>query len=156
MQVTPVSRTLADILRSSFLRIPRFQRPYSWDKENLSDFWNDIVAISSPDYFMGSLVLYRDSKERNLFYIVDGQQRLTTITLALSVIRDKFDEINQSDLAAGIHKFIISVDVDNRRRFILEHDPSNPYFQQLPLRDPQAGLTAGRLGPKVNISRTDA
>ena len=129
MQVTPISKTLAEVFRGTFLRIPRFQRPYSWDKENLSDFWFDLVDRGDEDYFMGSMVIFRDGKERNLFYVVDGQQRLTTITITLAVIRDAFDEIGEADLATGVHNLIEAKDLDNKARFVLEHDPKNSYFQ---------------------------
>jgi len=43
-----------DVLESGFYRIPRFQRPYSWDRENIEDFWKDVVINSDADYFIGS------------------------------------------------------------------------------------------------------
>jgi hypothetical protein len=145
MQVTPVSRSLAEVFRGNFLRIPRFQRPYSWDKENLSDFWFDLVERHGDDYFMGSMVLYKDGKEANLFYVVDGQQRATTITLTLAVIRDSFDEFGEPDLANGVHNLLESKDLDNKPRFTLEHEPANSYFQhRIQQRNPDrtAGVSA--------------
>jgi hypothetical protein len=130
MQVTPIAKTLAEVFRGNFLRIPRFQRPYSWEKEELSDFWYDLVERSDDDYFMGSMVIFRDGKERNLFYIVDGQQRLTTITITLSAIRDMFDDIGDTDLADGVHNLIETKDLDNKARFVVEHDERNVYFQR--------------------------
>ena len=130
MQVTPISKTLAEVLRGHFLRIPRFQRPYSWEREELSDFWYDLVERSVDDYFMGSMVVYRDLKENNLYYIVDGQQRLTTITITLAIIRDAFDVIGAAEPANGIHGLIETTDLDDRRRFVLEHDEKNSYFQR--------------------------
>ena len=129
MQVTPVSKTLAEVLRGNFLRIPRFQRPYSWDQDNLSDFWTDLVERQEDEYFMGSMVIYRDGKERNVIFLVDGQQRITTITLTLAVVRDYLDEMGEDDLASGVHGLLEATDLDNKSRFILEHDPANTYFQ---------------------------
>src|SRR5262245_52366852 len=57
-----------DLFRGNVLRIPRFQRPYCWDKENLSDFWFDLVLRTDDEYFMGSAVIFRDGKERNLYH----------------------------------------------------------------------------------------
>lgn len=48
MKVTPVSKTLADVLRGNFLRIPRFQRPYDWDRDNLTEFWTDLKDRVEP------------------------------------------------------------------------------------------------------------
>ena len=81
MRISPVSKYLDEIFRGSFLKIPRFQRPYSWDKENVADFWNDLANRGDEEYFMGSTVLFPDGKEKNVLSIVDGQQRLTTITI---------------------------------------------------------------------------
>src|SRR5260370_1392949 len=46
MKIRSIDRDINDILKSGFYRIPRFQRPYSWDRENIEDFWNDIVVNS--------------------------------------------------------------------------------------------------------------
>lgn len=129
MKVSPVSKALSGVFKENFLRIPRFQRPYSWDKENISEFWYDLIERSEDEYFMGSLVLYQDRKEPNFLYIVDGQQRLATITLTLALIRDTLDEFGERSLATGVHNFNETPDVDNKDRFILEHDPRNTFFQ---------------------------
>ena len=64
MKVTPVSKTLSEVLSGNFLRIPRFQRPYDWDRDNLTEFWNDLKDRSDPEYFMGSLVVFGDKKRK--------------------------------------------------------------------------------------------
>lgn len=129
MKVTPVSKTLADVLRGNFLRIPRFQRPYDWDRDNLTEFWNDLKDRTDPDYFMGSMVVFGDQKERNLLSIVDGQQRITTITIMLAILRNSLEEHRESGPAAALHDLIESRDLDNKSRFVLEHDPVDKYFQ---------------------------
>lgn len=129
MKVTPVSKTLADMLRGNFLRIPRFQRPYDWDRENLAEFWNDLKDRTDPDYFMGSLVVFTDSKEKNLLSIVDGQQRITTITITLAIIRDSLSALSETGPSDAIHQLIESRDLDNKSRFVLEHDPADRYMQ---------------------------
>lgn len=129
MKVTPVSKTLADVLRGNFLKIPRFQRPYDWDRENLTEFWNDLKDRSDPEYFMGSIVIFGDRKEKNLLSLVDGQQRITTITIMLAILRNHLAECGESGPAAALHDLIESRDLDNKSRFVLEHDPSDKYFQ---------------------------
>ena len=44
MKILSVDRDVQGILTSSYFEIPRFQRPYSWDKSNLDDFWQDAVV----------------------------------------------------------------------------------------------------------------
>ncbi|MGN7752863.1 DUF262 domain-containing protein [Sinorhizobium sp. 22678] len=129
MKVTPVSKTLNEVLRGSFLRVPRFQRPYDWDRENLLEFWNDLKDRSDPEYFMGSLVVFSDQKEKNLLSLVDGQQRITTITIMLAIIRNYLEELGESGPASAIHDLIESRDLDNKSRFVLEHDPPDRFFQ---------------------------
>ena len=64
-------------------RVPMFQRDYSWGEEQWDDLWQDIIAvISSPDsssHYLGYLVLQTEDDKN--FQIIDGQQRLTTLSL---------------------------------------------------------------------------
>jgi hypothetical protein len=64
-------------------RIPRFQRDYSWGEEEWDDLWQDILGTLTPDgepaHYMGYLVL--QSSDDKLFDVIDGQQRLTTLSL---------------------------------------------------------------------------
>ncbi|MFJ4713154.1 DUF262 domain-containing protein [Streptomyces sp. NPDC088785] len=75
--------------------IPNFQRPYSWSREQLADFWEDVI-LAKGDFFFGSTVTWV-SEKRDLFSdtysIIDGQQRLTTSAILLSVVRDAFKEV---------------------------------------------------------------
>lgn len=68
--------------------IPKFQRDYSWEEENWEELWNDIFrSVESEDgeHYMGYLVLLSQSNDQ--YSIIDGQQRLTTISiLILSVL----------------------------------------------------------------------
>lgn len=80
-------------------RIPRFQRDYSWTEEEWEDLWMDILGTIKPDgeaaHYMGYLVL--QSENDKLFDVIDGQQRLTTITLiALAVLKNLRRLIDQN------------------------------------------------------------
>ncbi|MGA4958576.1 DUF262 domain-containing protein [Streptomyces lavendulocolor] len=77
--------------------VPRVQRPYSWEIGEAKELWDDIISfharypestINFREYFMGALVGQAD-EERNVVEILDGQQRLATLTILLSVLRDK-------------------------------------------------------------------
>lgn len=78
-----------------FYQIPDYQRPYSWDKDNLSDLIEDLTDAynnsSDENYFCGSLVLVEDKKNIR-FDVIDGQQRLTTFTILFCVFRDFFND----------------------------------------------------------------
>ena len=71
--------------------IPVFQRPYAWEKEQVDDLLDDLLYAMRRDgdepYFLGSVVLIKgDSKPDS--QVVDGQQRLTTLTMLLCVLRE--------------------------------------------------------------------
>jgi hypothetical protein len=72
-------------------RIPRFQRDYSWTDEEWEDLWSDILGTIQPDgepaHYMGYLVL--QSQDDKTFDVIDGQQRLTTLSLiVLAVLKN--------------------------------------------------------------------
>jgi uncharacterized protein with ParB-like and HNH nuclease domain len=74
MKIESHDQSIKEVPGSDYYVIPRFQRPYSWDSENISDFWNDVVVNSSSDYFIGSMVVYTLSGKLG---VVDGQQRVS-------------------------------------------------------------------------------
>jgi hypothetical protein len=73
--------------------IPPYQRPYAWEKEQARDLLTDLLEAmdntmtSGGVYFLGSIVLIK-SPGSPVSKVVDGQQRLTTLTILLSVLRD--------------------------------------------------------------------
>lgn len=130
MEIKPVDKTVKQLLESGFYRIPRFQRPYSWDQENVDDFWVDTVANTDPDYFIGSFVLHTKTTEDGTYYVVDGQQRLTTITLLLAAARNALEKLDFKDQALGLQKLIEREDLDNQKQFILQTETSYPYLHE--------------------------
>ena len=73
----------------SYYQIPDYQRPYSWKTEQIEQLWDDVYAameIDQETYFLGALILTNPGS--GYFEVVDGQQRLTTLTILLCVIRD--------------------------------------------------------------------
>lgn len=121
-------KEVQDIIGAGYFKIPRFQRPYSWELDEVANFWNDIIKDNSLNYFIGSMVVYQDKKP--YFGIVDGQQRLTTITLILASIRNAFKELQEDALAKGLHKYIERANIDNEDEFILFTESSFPYLQK--------------------------
>ena len=115
------------MLGESFYKIPRFQRPYSWDHGNLEEFWNDTIVENESDYFIGNFVVYDD---KSVLAVVDGQQRLTTITLLLCALRNVLKEEGFSNLAKGVHNLIERPDIKNELYYVLQTETSYPYFQE--------------------------
>lgn len=77
-------------------RIPDYQRPYVWEKDQVIDLLDDISIACEKDangeYFLGSLVLKENNDKGYIEYdVLDGQQRLTTLFLLTAVVRDLTD-----------------------------------------------------------------
>lgn len=75
----------------SYYQIPDYQRPYSWKTEQIEQLWDDVytaMEINQETYFLGALILTNSGG--GYFEVVDGQQRLTTLTILLCVIRDLY------------------------------------------------------------------
>lgn len=78
--------------------IPTLQRPYTWGKTHVLDLFNDIKDATGP-YYIGSIVIIdREDRGVNRDQIIDGQQRLTTISLLLAAMRDFVDTRKNFDL----------------------------------------------------------
>jgi uncharacterized protein with ParB-like and HNH nuclease domain len=127
MKIESTDQDIRNVLSSGYYRIPRFQRPYSWTRENIQDFWDDVVKSAPENYFIGSMVVFKDGSQR--YGVVDGQQRLTTITVLLAAIRNRLKGLGFSDLAQGIQNLIERKNIDNKPEFILSTETSYPFFQ---------------------------
>jgi hypothetical protein len=80
------NRTYRQLMGNGLIyRVPRFQRDYSWGEEEWEDLWQDIQEALSPEvgspHYMGYLVL--QTQDNRHFDVIDGQQRLTTISLII-------------------------------------------------------------------------
>lgn len=117
--------------------IPIFQRDYSWDSIYYSRFLDDIVNGISTDknniletnaYFIGTMVFTGSGKNNEPVDVVDGQQRLTVITILLSVISEKLANIGEQGLADATFKYVKDTDDNNEPLRHLVSGTSYPYF----------------------------
>ena len=138
MKIESTDLSVEDMLNGNYFVIPRFQRPYSWEEDNITDFWNDVTGDDVSDYFIGSMVVYKIHK--NTLGVVDGQQRLTTIIIFLCGLRDAFTEIGEIDKAEGCQGFIERKDRENKGRYVLKTETSFPFFQEKILKHGKAEL----------------
>ena len=97
--------TLNEILGQDKYEIPRYQRNYSWKKDEIDTLIEDIEEnrIYSPDapYYVGTLIVFRNiDKKHNIVYeTIDGQQRLTTFTLLFCLLKNlNIDSFDRSKL----------------------------------------------------------
>ncbi|KNX46125.1 hypothetical protein AEY53_03745 [Helicobacter pylori] len=101
--------------------IPIYQRLYSWKKEQCEQLWDDIIKIGGNDkmngHFIGSILYVRvDDTHSSPLLIIDGQQRLTTITLLFIALRNRSsDEVKRKK----IESYLINSDKDGDKKFRL-------------------------------------
>ncbi|MCI9087261.1 MAG: DUF262 domain-containing protein [Clostridia bacterium] len=139
MEINPTAKTIKELFLSGrkFV-IPRFQREYCWNKEISKSFLWDILKqfdiqegeIKTQVYFLGTMLFigdYYDGTEDEI-YVVDGQQRLTTITILFSAISDKFMSLNQETLSKEIFKYIMTTNDNGEEVRILRSNTHYPYF----------------------------
>ncbi|GAA7118319.1 DUF262 and DUF1524 domain-containing protein [Helicobacter pylori] len=101
------------------LVIPIYQRLYSWEKEQCKELWDDIIKIGGNDkmdrHFIGSILYVKHSG--NTLLIIDGQQRLTTITLLLIALKDHLsDEVKRKEIE---DHYLINSNRDGDKKFRL-------------------------------------
>ncbi|SJM95545.1 conserved hypothetical protein [Crenothrix polyspora] len=100
MLMEPTNQTFQELISNGVkYQVPRFQRDYAWDKEQWEDLWSDIETINDEQYhYMGYIVLQR--KSQHDFEVIDGQQRLITLSLVvLAAMKNIQLLINKSEEA---------------------------------------------------------
>lgn len=138
--MTPRESTISSILniKNRQYEIPRFQREYSWEKKHYKEFLEDMISninikedeIEVTQYFMGTMLFVgdKDKPSKEPVYVVDGQQRLTTVTILFSAIAQIFKKLGNSVLANSIFEYIMTKNVDGEGIRVLKTVSSYPYF----------------------------
>ena len=105
----PNSATLADILsRQNQYVVPVFQRFYRWERPQWEKLWENLMELRTPeshgDHFMGFLVFFPETTPQLdlRLHVIDGQQRLTTLSILLIAVRDAASEKGFNDLAREV------------------------------------------------------
>ena len=139
MNIKPYDKTIKDLfLSQKQFVIPRFQREYSWEKKNYIEFFEDMMnnleisdgKINPTQYFLGTMLFVGNFSEGNEkeILVVDGQQRLTTITILFSAMSHVFNTLNQEVLANQLFKYIMTTNDNGEEVRILKSKSHYPYF----------------------------
>jgi len=119
---------------SSYYSVPPFQRNYSWTETEVEQLWNDITETmdeNRSEHFVGAIVV-NNSKKPELM-LIDGQQRLTTISLLMCAIRDIAKEKGDNELAQAISQsYLGSLNLRARKtepKLILNEN-NNQFYQE--------------------------
>jgi hypothetical protein len=138
-------KSLAEIFNNRIFRVPDFQRGYAWGESQVGQFWEDLMNLDLDRiryHYTGVLTLEpieeKDARrsekwkddlwvfERGFrpFYIIDGQQRLTTIIILTKVILDRFDEDEAINFyeKRDLRKRMLMEEVGGHRTFILGYE----------------------------------
>lgn len=139
--------TLNEILGNGKIYfVPQFQRDYSWEQDHLDDLWNDLVNTYSRNdaHYMGSIVLQiKGDPSEKQFWIIDGQQRFTTLSLLTLAIINKIKNLAND----GIEKEANTERADLlMKQYIGQKDPSSlHYSSKLFLNENNDGFYQQRL-----------
>lgn len=111
MKITPNSLTINQLFSSTNEQfvIPSYQRRYSWRERQIYELIEDIKLIEGSDtHLLGSIVCLtgHHTAGLNKLELVDGQQRLTTITILLECIRQRFERDGEVDPAADLNRLL--------------------------------------------------
>ena len=84
-------------------QVPPFQRDYAWTTAEWEDLWQDCLALfeadAEPAHYMGYIVLQPSGDKR--FHIIDGQQRITTLSLLVLAALAQLEQLIKADLDAA-------------------------------------------------------
>ncbi len=107
---------------STLFNIPAYQRTYSWDKDEALTLYEDIYKFSlkrkvNESYYIGNVILQQDLTKshstKNVYQIVDGQQRITTILLILAALRNEVNRRIENKI--GDERILYSIELDLKR-----------------------------------------
>lgn len=119
--------------------IPFFQRDYSWDKIYYSKFIDDIISmiiiedniLKISDYFIGTMLFVsKGDKNKEIVDVIDGQQRLTVITILFSVISDIFQNLDDDLLSMRMFDYVRFSDDDGIYQNRIRSITSSPFFEK--------------------------
>lgn len=132
--ITAEQQTLVKVFSNDYLfEIPSYQRPYSWREEHVStlleDLLNGLERDKEEPYFLGSVVLIKNEDDPKS-QVVDGQQRLTTLTVLLCVLRELADGDNKKHLDQSIREDRNPYFGTKERFRITLRDQDREFFQE--------------------------
>ncbi|GAA3193599.1 DUF262 domain-containing protein [Lentilactobacillus kefiri] len=138
----PSRKNIKNYLEDLRATIPDYQRGYSWEQDQVGDFINDLEDEShreeTSEYFFGPIVAVDKNDNNPREQIIDGQQRLTTITIFLAVVRDLLAAIskgpvdkNSRTVVKIIEDYIGDTTDDSSLRLLQKGEGSNFFREEI-------------------------
>ncbi|HAW81242.1 MAG TPA: hypothetical protein DCX27_17000, partial [Balneola sp.] len=115
MIIIPQDQTITSLLANTHERfvIPSYQRRYAWRDAQHSAFFKDLdMLLSDEGHLFGMLILHTGNHKGGIndVYLVDGQQRFTTLSILLLVLKEKFEEQKENYLIQQIEQKLYCLD----------------------------------------------
>lgn len=112
--------------------VPRYQRNYSWEEEHRKDLWEDLLESLDKTHYIGTVLIESSGGEGGSLYeeigIIDGQQRITTLTILLFELQRWFREHDRDRYARNIlSKYIVAED---QQRLRLQENEDARFFRE--------------------------
>ncbi|TVZ51521.1 DUF262 domain-containing protein [Dokdonia sp. Hel_I_53] len=133
--------TVSDIFspRKNLFAVPNYQRAYSWERDKqIKQFFKDIKEhpASVKQYHLGHFLFEEDEHNKNKFWIIDGQQRLTTVVVFLACVYNKLKDIEAyNNVATNIYnEYLVNTD-SNQKYCTVTYD--NNFFENIVIRQVQ-------------------
>jgi uncharacterized protein with ParB-like and HNH nuclease domain len=133
MKIESKNMKVGKLFTQSVYWIPDYQRSYTWEvSEEISIFWEDFLYYhenEARDFFIGPMVFKAediDSAERE---VIDGQQRLITISVMLSTLISIFEELGETDSANGLRQSLIFKDKTYKEQLAINTEDPHPFYQ---------------------------
>ncbi len=92
------------LLADRYIVVPPYQRPYAWNDEQITELLRDFadaIRTKEAEYFLGTVVLTKNNEREHA--VIDGQQRLATVSILICAIRNYFDSIGDTERRDLIH-----------------------------------------------------
>lgn len=137
MKIDSKDKKIKDIFKGKEYKIPDYQRNYSWDiNEEIDIFWEDFLYYfnnqEEPNFFIGTFVFTGEGGvDSTSLEVIDGQQRLITISIFINVLIHFFEENKEQKLAEGLKNFLIFKDVNSNEKVVIDTEDPHPYYQKL-------------------------
>lgn len=133
MDVKAENLSFVNILSKGQYIVPDYQREYDWEDEEIDEFISDIEELDREEkYFIGHMVFEGDYNGFE-FFVIDGQQRITTVTIMLCVIRDllyALETLNSIKIADTMNsKYVFNTDKNGVLFPVLRNDMPYPILQ---------------------------
>ena len=152
MQIQPLHLTAGQLLSGRLFKIPEYQRAYSWQTKQRADLFRDIEKVFTSDdemtHFIATIVGLRRKKKRiaadefQEIEVVDGQQRLTTLTILLKALAKKM-KIEDARRAEEIDALLVKG--DDLALLVTNHDLNHmfaDYLRDGVVPDPKSPYTS--------------